>query len=213
MFSSSPERIRFFIGCGENHFTMDRGSFSYDETFLFKRELEFIKMEEAEHFDEQLLFYRDPETSETYVLSLHAGYREESLTLRQMPENSPVNRFWITFPTNPSEHIYGTGETFSEWDLKGQKVRIFTAEHQNAKRIEAKREREKREGKDPDHTLPFSEYESYYVQPTFVSSDKYFVFVDTSRFMVFDFEKPEEDDGYFNYYPVRRQFVRAEVLL
>ncbi len=175
---------------------MDRGSFSYDETFLFKRELEFIKMEEAEHFDGQLLFYRDPETSETYVLSLTAGYRQESLTLKEMPENSPVNRFWITFPADPSEHIYGTGETFSEWDLKGLKVRIFTAEHQNAKRIEAKREREKREGKDPDHTLPFSEYESYYVQPTFVSSDKYFVFADTSRFMMFDFEKPEETTLY-----------------
>ena len=35
-------------------------------------------------------------------------------------EDPSWNRFYITFETDPAEHYYGCGETFSEWDLKGQ---------------------------------------------------------------------------------------------
>ena len=102
-----------------------------------------------------------------------------------------VNRFWITFPTNSQEHIYGCGETYSEFDLKGQKVRIWVAEHQNAARISQKIIKEKIRGKRPKKKLPFEKYESYYVQPTFISSDKYYVHVDMNRYGEFDFRNPD----------------------
>ncbi|MBP3216962.1 MAG: alpha-glucosidase, partial [Lachnospiraceae bacterium] len=100
------------------------------------------------------------------------------------------NRFYITFEADPSEHYYGCGETFSEWDLKGQQVRIWVAEHQNAARIEKKLAAWEKNGPRPQHKRAFSQYESYYAQPTFVSSNKWFMHVDGSSFMRFDFTKP-----------------------
>ncbi|MBQ1376551.1 MAG: hypothetical protein IIY77_01140, partial [Lachnospiraceae bacterium] len=139
--------------------------------------------------NELLLVFEDPSLPVEYLLSCKQenGLEYLSYAGARGKQGSPImvkpllpNRFWITFPADPEEHLYGTGETYSEWDLKGQEVRIFTAEHQNSKRIEEKKEREARTGKDPYHKLPFSEYESYYVQPTVVSSDKYFIHCDTT---------------------------------
>ena len=105
-------------------------------------------------------------------------------------EDSSWNRFYITFETDPAEHYYGCGETFSEWDLKGQQVRIWVAEHQNAARIEKKLADWEQRGPRPRQKKAFSRYESYYAQPTFVSSNKWFLHVDGSSFMRFDFTKP-----------------------
>ena len=105
-------------------------------------------------------------------------------------EDSSWNRFYITFETDPAEHYYGCGETFSEWDLKGQQVRIWVAEHQNAARIEKKLADWEQRGPRPRQKKAFSRYESYYAQPTFVSSDKWYLHVDGSSFMRFDFTKP-----------------------
>lgn len=97
-----------------------------------------------------------------------------------------------TFPVKASEHFYGCGETFSKFDLKGEKVRIWVAEHQNSDMISKKILREQIDGKQPKKILPFSCYESYYAQPTFVSSEKYYIHVNGTSYMEFDFTKENE---------------------
>ena len=235
-------QIRISIGYGENQFTMERGSFRYDEEFVYRKELELsavIRKEDAEPEEagqkpeqkepeqkpvnndaveepEQvpdngiLLVYEDPSIPVDHLFTLvqesdhevfsylgARGRRGAGMLVKPLLPN----RFWITLPSRAEEHFYGGGETYSEWDLKGQKLRIFTAEHQNSKRIEEKKEREKREGKDPRHQLPFDQYESYYVEPLVVSSLKYFIFCDTSRFMAFDFSEAEETTLYLQEEP------------
>lgn len=101
-----------------------------------------------------------------------------------------VNRWRIGLPADAGEHYYGCGETYSKLDLRGEKVRIWVAEHQNTSRISKKIVREKLFGRRPQRVLPFSRYESYYAQPTFVSSGRYFVHADTSAFAEFDFTRP-----------------------
>lgn len=104
--------------------------------------------------------------------------------------------------TNPKEHIYGCGETYSELDLKGQNVRIWVAEHQNTGRISKKIIKEKLLGKHPDKKLSFDKYESYYAQPTFVSSDKYYVHCDINAYSEFDFTDAGKITLYFQEPPV-----------
>lgn len=99
------------------------------------------------------------------------------------------NRFTLTLPAEAKERIYGCGETYVRLNLKGEKVRIFVAEHQNAGRIGKKLIREKILGRHPEHVMPFSAYESYYAQPTFVSGLCYFVHVNTKRYAEFDFQE------------------------
>ena len=183
------EHIRLEIGSGENHFSMNRGSFMYKQRHRGYRSLVFV--EKAETSDGYQLIYRDPVSQKEIRL---VAKREDTRLVVSWQGDIPegVNRFRVHIPTNTNEHIYGCGETYSKLDLKGELVRIWVAEHQNTRRISGKLIREKLRGKRPEKTLPFVKYESYYAQPTFVSDDKYFIHVDTNAYSEFDFRDSKE---------------------
>ena len=187
------------VGLGENRFTMSRGSFKYKQTFFNKRKLVQKSREKTE--DGYRLTYVDEKAAETYLFTVkETDSRMEIAYVGNPKEN--VNRYWLTFAMDPKEHIYGCGETYSEFDLKGQKVRIWVAEHQNTGRISKKIIKEKLFGKHPQKTLAFDQYESYYAQPTFVSSDRYFVHCDVNAYSEFDFRQADRMTLYFQEPPV-----------
>lgn len=160
--------MKLSVGSSTLHFSMKRGSFQYQE----KIGQEGVPAP-ADAADV---------TEENGIFRLHF----------RLPENGNAgNRLVLSVPAQWEEHIYGCGETFSRFDLRGEKVRIWVAEHQNASRIAKKIIRQKFMGRHPERTLPFSRYESYYAQPTFVSSRKYFLHVLSDSFVEFDFTQPE----------------------
>lgn len=168
---------------------MSRGSFNYKQKFDYKQKL--IKTGKEEIENGYVLIFKDEKKNAEHKVSVTEVNGKISVAyLSDESNNDGINRYWLTIPTNPNEHIYGCGETYSEFDLKGQNVRIWVAEHQNAKRIGVKLIKEKIRGKRPEKVLPFSKYESYYVQPTFTSSDKYYVHADLNAYSEFDFTVP-----------------------
>lgn len=191
------------IGSGENQFSMSRGSFKYKQKISGKRKLTLQNQEKTE--EGYLLTYVDPKGSSAkeQVHQFAVTQQGSQIRLTYVGEEKPgVNRYWLTFVTNPKEHIYGCGETYSELDLKGQNVRIWVAEHQNTGRISKKIIKEKLLGKHPDKKLSFDKYESYYAQPTFVSSDKYYVHCDINAYSEFDFTDAGKITLYFQEPPV-----------
>ena len=191
------------IGSGENQFSMSRGSFKYNQKISGKRKLTLQNQEKTE--EGYLLTYVDPKGSgaKEQVHQFAVTQQGSQIRLAYVGEEKPgVNRYWLTFVTNPKEHIYGCGETYSELDLKGQNVRIWVAEHQNTGRISKKIIKEKLLGKHPDKKLSFDKYESYYAQPTFVSSDKYYVHCDINAYSEFDFTDAGKITLYFQEPPV-----------
>ena len=191
------------IGSGENQFSMSRGSFKYKQKIFGKRKLTLQNQEKTE--EGYLLTYVDPKGSSAkeQVHQFAVTQQGSQIRLAYVGEEKPgVNRYWLTFVTNPKEHIYGCGETYSELDLKGQNVRIWVAEHQNTGRISKKIIKEKLLGKHPDKKLSFDKYESYYAQPTFVSSDKYYVHCDINAYSEFDFTDAGKITLYFQEPPV-----------
>ncbi len=156
------KNLRVRIGKGQAEFPMEKGCFLYDDKIL------------------ETQAYAGPVHVETI------SPQEKRLTLEIDPA---WNRIWITLPTD-ARHFYGGGETFSEWDLAGQRIRVWVAEHQNAKRIEKKMERQAERGIDPLYKGPFDEYESYYAQPTIMMDTKEYIHVDGTSFMAFDFRTP-----------------------
>ena len=178
------------IGRGSDRFTMNRGSFRYRRNVLIKKKL--LKREIIEQENGFCIVFLD--------LDAHAEYRlqvsDENGRIRAEllePEDKARtwNRFWIEIPAKADEHIYGCGETYSKFDLRGEKVRIWVAEHQNALRIGDKIVRERMIGKRPSFALPFRRYESYYAQPTFVSSRGYYLHADIRSYAEFDFRDPD----------------------
>ena len=173
--------LKISAGQGQASYPMEKGSFQYREE-LFSR-TDFIVKQETE---ESAILQDEKENCCGRVCM---NREENRLHIHMEFDNPDYNRYWLTFPVEEDEHFYGCGETFSEFDLKGQKVRIWVAEHQNFKRISEKLCKQELYGKTPKEKLPFSEYESYYAQPTFTSSRQYYVHVDGSCFMEFDFSQ------------------------
>ena len=200
----------FSVARGEAAFPMTRGSFDYTDSVSSREMLKIVAGNET-----------------TAALEYTSGEAAGTMTARRLAEGKTLlsfhlsdtswNRFYLTFKTAPEEHYYGCGETFSEFDLKGQRVRIWVAEHQNLRRLEKKMARlvaqnaagsgvqpagsaaqedriiDTAAGPEPEPAipapLPFEEYESYYAQPTFTSSGKWALHVRGTSFMAFDFTK------------------------
>jgi len=202
-------KVGLLVGTGKDDFTMERGSFTYRRkggAVKRLKLLDFVRAENrtgggcAAHADAFTLIFSLDGKAESCRLHIQkkayaCGVRY-SLTLDAASLSPEMNRFTFILPKSPAEHFYGCGETHSEFDLRGQKVRIWVAEHQNLKRTAAKIRRLKTVGRvlgpQPQHKLPFRKYESYYAQPTFTSSLGYAVHVETSRFAEFDFTRPKE---------------------
>ncbi len=179
------KNMELTIGYGKNYFTMNRGSFHYRKMVQWRRDL--IRTGYKLTKDGFTLTFLDEKENREYIMDIHVHDHRYDAEMRSCPDN--VNRFWVRLPCGADEHFYGCGETYSRFDLKGEKVRIFVAEHQNTRRISQKIIKDRIAGTDPEKDLRFSAYESYYAQPTFVSSRKYYLHADTVRYAEFDFRK------------------------
>ncbi len=192
-------QIRVIVEDGSNRFKMSRGSFDYQQTTDKRYDLTPSAEEAGEVFAK--LVFSDPSG---IVCTLEFSYEGDSMyrvALSTTPKQK-FRRYILVLPSDASEHFYGCGETYSKFNLKGVRVRIWVAEHQNASRIGKKVIRTQLFGSRPNHVLPFAEYESYYVQPTYVSSRKYFVHADLTSYCEFDFARDNTTALMFNEEPV-----------
>ena len=101
------------------------------------------------------------------------------------------NRMYLKLPVLKDEHVYGTGEIFSEFDLRGKKVNCWVAEHINALQVSKKLVRQTFGIKNTEKKQKFSNYETYYAQPTFLSSRKYYFHSFSTARCEFDFSRSD----------------------
>ena len=162
----SLENIELKAAHSNARFPMVRGSFQYDEQFTQETELgqEYLQIS-PECSDCPDAKKENQEESRGFVLRI-----DTEKLMEEHPEGENWNRYFLRFRTDPEEHYYGCGETFSEFDLKGQRVRVWVAEHQNIAKNDEKLDKWEQEGHPPKEKLEFSRCESYYVQPTFVAA-------------------------------------------
>ncbi len=188
--------LELTVGVGKNQFSMKKGSFQYKKKYAWKAKTRCFDKNDMGTQGEQI--FQEEKYKSSYWMEWEEKERGIDLSLvpDQRAKELGVNRFWLRFRIGEGEHFYGCGETHSEFDLKGENVRIWVAEHQNSSRISKKVWKESLFGKHPEKKLPFHQYESYYAQPTFVSSKKYFLHLDTNQYCEFDFR----EDGYLTIY-------------
>ena len=167
-------------GYGKNDYSMTRGSFTIKEKTYVDKPLTVKKIILNDNVAEIAL------TEGRAVLSL-TGSRLNA----EIYGLDAYNRMIITIPADEDEHVYGTGETFSEFDLRGQNVNVWVAEHQNAKMLSKKYLKIKLGLNIADKKQKFSNYETYYAQPTFLSSKKYWFHSQTTARCEFDFTNPD----------------------
>lgn len=101
--------------------------------------------------------------------------------------NSDYNRLWIKLPAKSSEAVYGCGENFTEFNLRGKKVNMWVAEHINGLQTAKKIVKQVFGVKNTTRKQKFSSYETYYAEPTFLSSEKYYFHSESTARAEFDF--------------------------
>ena len=142
----SLKLISFAAGTGTDNFSMSRGSFTYRKKISSKKKFSLDEIRETEGAFELVFRVSGQNTSFIFTVTRYGDFTR--ISARQEGDGD-FNRFWIGLPCSADEHFYGAGETYSEFDLAGQCVRVFVAEHQNANRISKKIIREKIFGKKP----------------------------------------------------------------
>ena len=178
------------IGYGRNNFKMSRGSFNYKQSFDWQQALRLLERQETQ--EGCRLVFEDPKHDEKHYVNISTDDAGRiSVKYEADAANAtPVNRYWMSLPCQADEHFYGCGETYSTFDLKGHFIRIWVAEHQNTKRIALKLAHDAIHGRKPQKVKGLDKYESYYAQPTFVSSRKYYLHAFLNEYSEFNFQNP-----------------------
>ncbi len=177
------------VGRGSATYKMKRGSFKFREK-AFETVPLFFGAPKPEAGAVELA-----DKGGNVLFLLKASVDGGLLRLRLEPlTQRKFNRLTFRLPAEADEHVYGSGETFTKFDLRGETARVWVAEHSSAARIAKKVLYEKVFGKKPKRVLKFSSYETYYAQPTFVSSRRYFVHIDSNAYMDFDFTRPDRHE-------------------
>jgi alpha-glucosidase len=98
---------------------------------------------------------------------------------------------WLRILAEPGEHVWGGGEQMSYFDLKGRHFPLWTSEpgvgRDKSSEITFKADAMGKAGGDYWNTN--------YPQPTYVSSRKYALHLETTAYSAFDFRHLGEDNN------------------
>lgn len=158
--------IRYYIGRGKENISMYRGNFNISDKILFHKE--------AGNDDISVAVSEDK------------GLTRISLSCR----DKSINRIWIRIPAEPSEHVTGGGEQFSCLDLRGRLFPIWTREQGVGRNplTEITRLSNESDGGGGDY------HTTFFPQPTFVSSGKYFFHLMNSEYSELDFRSSDHHE-------------------
>ncbi len=163
-----------FVGCGCESVDMYRGNFKIEDYVTERRGLSVTNIEKkgqgaVVNFQDEI----------EMVIDVNGSLA----TLKLTQKNPNINRFWMRTASSDGEHIYGCGEQMSYFDLKGRHFPLWTSEpgvgRDKTTYVTWRSDVENKAGGDY--------YNTNFPQPTYVSSDKFYVHVQTTAYADFDF--------------------------
>lgn len=169
------------VGNGMNVFRMSHGSFTITESKTKKEPLTVVNFS----VDESVATIRLNKGAMTITIV------DDNKYLFEFSGLDAYNRMFFKIPADKDECVYGSGETFTEFNLRGKKGNVWVAEHINAGQIAKKLVKQVFGIKNTQRKQPYKNYETYYAQPTFVSSKKYFFHSLTTARSEFNFQKDD----------------------
>lgn len=172
-----------WVGAGEADIDMFRGNFSIKDKLGEK-----IALIEAAVIPQDAGWNVRFTRGDTVNATLHIGIDAEGrLELKLKNDSVSHNRIWLRLAAKPEDHIYGCGEQFSYFDLRGKPFPLWTSEQGvgRNKQTYVTWQADCKENAGGDY------YWTFFPQPTFVSTQKYYCHVENSCYMNFDFSAPD----------------------
>ncbi len=167
-----------FVGHGEASVAMHRGNFAIEDYVIERRALRHAQV--AADGASVTLSTTENGPGE---LRLDLTERASDGVLAFEVLGSACDRLWLRVTSVPGEHIYGGGEQMSYLDLAGRRFPLWTSEpgvgRDKSTEITCRADREGSAGGDY--------WTTNYPQPTYLSSRRYALHVETTTYSVFDF--------------------------
>ncbi|WBO22819.1 alpha-glucosidase [Sphingomonas abietis] len=170
-----PDSPALFVGRGRPDIAMVRGNFDIsdrlDERIALRHAtFDGARIALAAHADAPPLLYLDL----------------DGATLRPVATDPALNRFWLRIVAEPDEQLWGAGEQLSYFGLRGRRFPLWTSEPGV--------------GRDKASAITFQAdvagqgggdyWNTNYPQPTWLSSRRYALHVETTAYSAFDFRDP-----------------------
>lgn len=177
----TPELPFLVAGIGNADIQMYRGNFDITDAISEKAGLTECEALPAES-GFRMRFFR----TGLWSASVWMGEESGRFVLKVESVSDHLNRFWLRLLARPEEKIYGCGEQFSYFNLRGRHFPLWTSEQgvgRNKKTMTTFLA-------DQNDNCGGDYYWTFFPQPTFVSTEKYYCHVDNSAYMDFDFSHP-----------------------
>lgn len=176
--SCSEEKPLIYVGCGKEDVLMYRGNFKISDYVTKRIPLYPTNISKTKE-GIRVLF------GDTFAANVLI--KDSLCTLWFENKDESINRFWFRTDSHKQEHIYGCGEQMSYFDLKGRHFPLWTSEpgvgRDKSTYITWRGDVEGMSGGDYYHTN--------FPQPTYVSSDKFYVHVQSTAYADFDFRNDD----------------------
>lgn len=193
----SKETPFLFAGRGKASYDMYRGNFNIEEVLHERIPLSSFEIENKD--EDNIKLRMSYKGSKEVILTFTE--EDDRLVCRINTEDSSINRMWIRLYAEEKEKVYGLGEQFSHFNLRGKEFPLWVSEQgvgRNKQTYETfLADVEDRAGGDY--------YTTFYPEPTFVSSRKYFFHSNESSYMKFNFT--ESDYHELEFWHVPEKFI------
>jgi sulfoquinovosidase len=178
----TPDAPFLFVGIGEPRVDMHMGFFDIEDYIIEREALRHVRLTQAGTAS-QLKCSVD--ASGPPVVSIVITGDADRAALAFAATDPRVNRVWIRLLAEPGEHVWGGGEQFSYLDLRGRRFPLWVSEpgvgRDRTTFVSWQADRDGGHGGDW--------WMTYCPQPSFISSRRYGVHLDTTAYAAFDFRQ------------------------
>lgn len=169
-----------FVGTGEADYRMNRGHFQVEDYISTRTALCHAEVRRASDGVRVLLRVS---AALPPVLEILVSAENGRATLQFVSHDPRLNRLWLRVPAEEGERVWGGGEQLSYFDLRGRRFPLWTSEpgvgRDKSTLITFQADQARSAGGDY--------FTTYYPQPTYLSSRRYALHVQTSAFTALDF--------------------------
>jgi sulfoquinovosidase len=167
-----------FVGQGDARMDMYRGNFDIEDYVIERTPLAHAVVSGS-----NIAFSAARGQPVRLILQVSGDDRNGAVTFRT--EDSALNRIWIRIHAEQGEHVWGGGEQMSYFDMRGRRFPLWTSEpgvgRDKTTEITFKADVSGKSGGDYWNTN--------YPQPTYLSSRRYALHVETTAYSAFDFRR------------------------
>lgn len=167
-----------FVGRGEERMDMYRGNFDIEDYVVERTPLTHAKVDGS-----TIALSAAAGLPARVVLTLSGDHRNAAIAFTA--KDATINRLWLRVAAEKDEHVWGGGEQMSYFDMRGRRFPLWTSEpgvgRDKTTEITFKADVMGKAGGDYWNTN--------YPQPTYLSSRRYALHVETTAYSAFDFRK------------------------